>query len=533
MTERVHDLLTEAARLRPSGVAVIAGDAELTYGALDALSNQAARVLADLGVTAGDRVALYLDKSVEAVAGIYAVLKAGGGYVPLDPAAPLSRLSYIVSDCDVRVVITSGANLQQARKLSALSGGVDRLLVMDDSPPSAGFGPLALGAEQLAAASERPLPVTGSREDLAYILYTSGSTGRPKGVMVSHGSCLHFVEWAARETALSSQDRLSSHAPFHFDLSTFDLFAAARAGACVIMVPPECSVLPPQLTQFIRELQISVWYSVPSILTALVQRGGIAPAGFPDLRTVIFAGEVFPTPFLRQLMALLPSTRFTNWYGPTETNVCTHFPVPQLPPDDDRPIPIGRTIDGTRAFVLDENGSRCPPGVTGEMLISGPTLMSGYWGDPDKTARSLSHLPDDDGTEIIAYRTGDLVILDGEGEFRFRGRRDHQIKSRGYRIELGEIEAALIAHPGVRECAVVAVPDPHITNTIRACVVAEDGLTRRELLRHCRTRLPSYMLPTDLHFMAELPKTSTGKTDRQALATRAPHQPEGTASDVH
>jgi acyl-coenzyme A synthetase/AMP-(fatty) acid ligase len=306
-------------------------------------------------------------------------------------------------------------------------------------------------------------------------------------------------------------DRLSSHAPFHFDLSTFDLFGGAVGAATVVLVPREQSVFPIELARFIRDAGITVWYSVPSILTLLTLRGGIADPPPKALRTIVFAGEVFPTKYLAQLMDLLPDVRFYNWFGPTETNVCTWYEIPRPAselPDD---LPIGTAIGGVTAIVAGEDGNEVPHGETGELLIQGPTVMHGYLGKPEQTERVL----DTSGSERL-YRTGDLVAYDDGGNLRFLGRRDAQIKSRGYRIELGEIERAIYSHEAVAECAVVPIPDDVVTNRIKAFVVAHD-LGDTELIGFCRARLPRYMVPDEIEFRDALPKSSTGKIDRRKL----------------
>lgn len=361
------------------------------------------------------------------------------------------------------------------------------------------------------AGPEVPLPRTGP-DDLAYVLYTSGSSGSPKGVTLTHGNGLAFVEWAAQELDLSAHDRLSSHAPLHFDLSIFDLYAAAYAGAAVVLVPVKALVFPVDLAQFIEDARVTVWYSVPSALTLLVRQGSLTAGCFPQLRVVLFAGEVFPAPALRSLMAGVPHARFVNLYGPTETNVCTWYDVTR-PPSSDTPVPIGRPIAGTTAVVVGDDGRLVAAGQSGELLISGPTVMRGYWGDPDRTARALVRNP----AGAPAYRTGDIVRRNADGELVFLGRRDHQVKTRGYRVELAEIEAALYRHPAVTECAVIAVPDELVTNRLVACLVLSAPAAPPGLARSCRDRLPRYMIPDRFEFFETLPRTSTDKIDRTAL----------------
>ncbi len=459
-------------------------------------------------------MALLLEKSAEAVIAVYAVLKAGATYVPLDEQAPTARLAYILRDAGVTCVVTSAARARDWERLRAAGAGFSTLVVAGaDEPPPAPAGVRAVAWREAESCPADPLDVPTGPDDLAYVLYTSGSTGEPKGVMLSHRNCLAFVEWAADTIELTPEDRLSSHAPLHFDLSTFDLFAASVSGAAVVLVPREASVFPVELARFISDAGITVWYSVPSILTMLTLRGSLSERGLSSLRAVIFAGEVFPTKYLSRLMDLLPRARFYNFFGPTETNVCTWYEVPRPAsalPDD---LPIGRPIGGVAALVVDEEGNEVDTGGTGELLIRGPTVMHGYLGRPELTAGTLS------GSGLDrTYRTGDLVQLDGDGNLRFLGRRDSQIKSRGYRIELGDVERALNAHEAVTECAVVAVPDDLITNRLKAFVVAT-GVDASKLVAFCRDRLPRYMVPDEIEFRDSLPKSSTGKIDRRKLAT--------------
>jgi len=506
----IHRRLERSAQEHGGRDAVVGSERTLTYAELDAEANRLAQLLVAEGVRPRDRVALFLEKSPEAVVAIYAILKAGGTYVPLDEQAPPARLAYIMRDAGVRCVVTSASRAREWTALREAGAPFETLVVAGgDADPPGGVRTVAWSELEKQPADAPAVDIGG--DDLAYVLYTSGSTGEPKGVMLSHENCLAFVEWAAECVGVRAEDRVSSHAPFHFDLSTFDLFAAACAGATVVLVPREQSVFPIELARFIREQRISVWYSVPSILTMLTLRGGIGDPPPEHLRTIIFAGEVFPTKYLAQLMDALPTVRFFNFFGPTETNACTWYEVPRPTselPDD---LPIGKPIGGVTAIVAGEDGTEVPRGEVGELLIRGPVVMHGYLGKPEQTARVL----EDAGGERL-YRTGDLVSYDGDGNLRFLGRRDAQIKSRGYRIELGEIERAIYAHDAVTECAVVAVPDDLVTNRLKAYVVA-DGLTDADLVGFCRARLPRYMVPDEIEFRDALPKSSTGKIDRRKL----------------
>ncbi|HJU81961.1 MAG TPA: amino acid adenylation domain-containing protein [Acidimicrobiia bacterium] len=516
----LQHLLEDSASRFPERPAVTDDQSEATYGELEARSNQLAHLLIANGVEPGDRVGLYLDKSLDAVVGIYGVLKAGAAYVPLDPRAPVARLGYIAANCGLEWLISSGRQSGQWAGLLEAGARLTDIVAMSGEDPGGQNVKLHLAGE-LSTLPTSPPDVRLTDDDLAYILYTSGSTGQPKGVMLSHRNALGFVEWAIDEVSLTPEDRLSGHAPFHFDLSIFDLFAAAGAGASVSLVAAAASVFPVEVARFIGSRQISVWYSVPSILSLLTQHGNLRVGDLPSLRAVIFAGEVFPSKYLSRLMQLLPHASFHNWYGPTETNVCTAYPVAVRPDPLGADIPIGRPIANVETFVIDDAGGLAPPGTEGELMVRGATVMRGYWGDEEKTRSRL--VPHPLGGAGTVYRTGDLVVEQPDGNYVFRGRRDHQIKSRGYRIELGEIETALNAHPDVRECVVVAVPDEVISNRIEAHVVVKGDLDSAALSRWCAGLIPRYMLPERFHFSDGLPKTSTGKIDRQAVARRQPH----------
>ncbi|HJT58905.1 MAG TPA: AMP-binding protein, partial [Ktedonobacteraceae bacterium] len=378
-------------------------------------------------------------------------------------------------------------------------------------------------APALPAPALPPLPANQAIEtDTAYILYTSGSTGTPKGVMISHRNALTFVNWAARCAKLTADDRVSNHAPLHFDLSIFDIFATCQAGATIILVPEGSATFPVQLTRLIEQQRITVWYSVPSVLTLLVLYGNLAASDLSCLRTIIFAGEVFPVKYLRRLVTLLPQARYLNWYGPTETNVCTSYEVPLLEPDRTNPIPIGKACANTQVFAINDAGEKVTePGKAGELYVRGPSLMQGYWGQAEKTEKVLVRNPFQPHFPELVYKTGDIVTLDAAGNYVYLGRRDGMIKTRGYRVELGEIEAVLYGHPAIQEVAVFSVPDEVLGNRLRAVISPSEGsvLTREEILTFCSRQLPHYMIPDLVEFRDALPKTSTGKTDRVGLAS--------------
>lgn len=522
MARLLTDLLESSAADHPDRIAVVDGDRSVTYAELDDAACRVAGMLVESGVGPGDRVALHLDKSLEKVIALHAILKAGAVYVPLDARAPVTRLAFIAQDCGIQHMVSSSRYASTWAEFVAEGADLDIVIVMDgldgvEGPPHVEL----LDGSALDGFSGDFQSVRRIDEDLAYILYTSGSTGLPKGVMLTHRNALGFVEWAIDAVGVNADDRLSSHAPFHFDLSIFDLFASAGTGARVVLVPKAASVFPVEIARFIESQSISVWYSVPSILSLLAQHGNLDVGALPSLRTVIFAGEVFPTKYLSQIMNLLSHADWHNWYGPTETNVCTAYTVPTPPQPDDGDIPIGSPIDNVETFVVSEQGQIARQGERGELWVRGATVMRGYWGDSEKTTSRLKAHPQGLGDSDLAYATGDLVVELDSGDYRFLGRKDHQIKSRGYRIELGEIETAIRAHPSVREAVVIAIPDEVVSNRIWTYVVVEGDIPKAELTKWTGERVPKYMIPEKWHFADELPKTSTGKIDRQAVQTLA------------
>jgi amino acid adenylation domain-containing protein len=505
----LHDLHARSAERAPQAVAVRHGDDSLTYAELTERTHRLARLLVAEGVRPGEPVVLHLRKSVHAVVGLLAVLEAGACCVPVEPGTPAPRLRDVLDQCSARMLIGSRESCEKLDSEVFAGCTLERTLELD--------------GEAASAAGAHPAEPPGVRvgaDDLAYVLFTSGSTGHPKGVELTHRNVRAFVDWAVEEFRVGPEDRLSNHAPFNFDLSTFDLYGALSAGASVTLLPEGLSMFPTRLAELVERERLTVWYSVPSVLTLLVARGSLSERDLGSLRVVLFAGEVFPVKYLRDLMLALPQARYANLFGPTETNVCTWYEVAQPPGEDDPPVPIGRACPYARTVVMDEGGAVVSgPGREGVLHVGGASVMRGYFRRPEETEAAFVAGPD--GERL--YCTGDWVTWDADGNYLFRGRRDHMVKSGGYRIELGEIEAALHAHPGIEEAVAIPVPDDLLGSRIRAVVVpaAAAALDEQLVRRHCAERLPRYMVPAEVEFREDLPRTPTEKVDRARLATES------------
>lgn len=503
----LQDLVTSVAKREPSSPCVDDGVWALSYDTLEKTSNQLARLLLETGLEAGARVAIYAPKSSSVVVALLGVLKAGGVYVPVDPLAPPFRAHVVVEDCSPTHVIVPAERLEQWERERSLPACVRTVLILGACSAAVASQPRAATVVHFERYRELDAAELGAERrrrstDLAYVLYTSGSTGKPKGVMLSHQNALAFVDWAHDTFQLTANDRVSSHAPFHFDLSVFDLYGAFRAGACVVLPTELCSHTPKLLLQLIREQRLSVWYSVPSVLRMLLEQTDFESAPPRTLRLILFAGEEFAMAPLRRLWRALPSARYFNLYGPTETNVCTFFEVREGDLERDS-LPIGRACSGAKLSVRREDGGVASRGELGELYVQGPTVFLGYWPEPRPEAQE--------------YATGDGVVLDEDGELLFRGRKDFMVKVRGFRVELREVELALLSQPGVHEAAVSLASDPRTGQQLVAHLVTDGSVSVLDIKRRCAERLPGYMVPARVQLLRELPKTSTGKIDRQRL----------------
>lgn len=509
-------LIEQAADLDASHVALRHRQDTLTYAQLYSRSTQLAHALIADGVEPGERIGILLRKGLDSAVALYGIMSAGAVYVPIDPTAPASRMAFLVRDCGIRRLVTSDA---MAPSLEALADeGVSLTAVYGVSDIGASPFP-SLAWEDMRGFPEARPNVSVTEQDPCYILYTSGSTGTPKGIIHTHRSALSWAEITASVYRLGPDDVISNYAPLHFDLSTLDYFGGARAGATTVIIPEEYARFPASLAKLIADERMTVFYTVPFALVQLSAPGIIEDLDLDQLRLVLFGGEPMPIKHLREVMGKVPHAQFVNVYGPTETNGCTHYPIERPLPDSMNALPIGRPYPNVETLVLDGTGRPIGVGDSGELLVRTPTLMRGYWGRPDLNEEAFHMMTERGGLPEVYHRTGDLVSPMEDGNLRFLGRMDRQIKSRGNRVELDEVEAVLLANPDVHEAAVYAVPDDAGILEIHAeaILTPTSAAEEKDLYDHLRSLLPAYAVPVAITTRTSFPRTSTGKIDRRAM----------------
>jgi amino acid adenylation domain-containing protein len=487
----VHEQVAAQALLSPDAVALTFEGRDLTYAALDARANRLARRLRSLGVGTEVRVAIALERSLDMVVALLAVLKAGGAYLPLDPAFPPERLAYMLQDADVRVLLT------EEGLRAALPAGAAEVICLDSL--------------DLAGESDGPLGLAVDPQQLAYVIYTSGSTGRPKGVQIPHGALANFLASMAEDPGFAAGETLLSVTTLSFDIAGLELYLPLVRGGRVALASRRTAADGTALLETLRATGAGVMQATPATWRLLLEAGWHGRT----LR-VLCGGEALPGDLAAELLARGASVH--NLYGPTETTIwSTRFQVAEA----EAVTPLGRPIANTRVYVLDAHGQPVPIGVPGELHIGGAGLARGYRGRPDLTAErfvpdALSGVP---GARL--YKTGDSVRFRADGVLEFLGRNDHQVKVRGHRVEIGEIEAALVEMAAVKAAAVVpSEATPGDVQLVAYVVFGAGGEpTVTELRAALRATLPGYMVPASFVTLDVLPLTPNGKLDRRALAS--------------
>jgi long-chain acyl-CoA synthetase len=510
---RVEHFLRASAERFADKLALIAGNRTLTYGELDALSDRLAAVLRERGVARGDRVVVFMDNCWEAVVGIFAVLKAGAVFSPINPSTKADKLAFVLNNCRAAAVITqerlaaiAGAALAEAPtvRLNVVAGA--------RSQPSISA---AVRFEDLIAANATAPQDAGIELDLAMLVYTSGSTGMPKGVMMTHQNVVAAATAITTYLESTSDDVILNVLPISFDYGLYQALMAIKAGATLVL--EKSFAFPQVILHKLASERVTGFPIVPTMAALILQMKDLKPGAFPQLRYITNTAAALPPAHILRLQELFPRTRLFSMYGLTECKRCTYLPPEEL---QRRPGSVGIAIPGTEAYVVDDDGKRVAPGDTGELVIRGPHVMKGYWENPQATDRALR--PGPFAWEKVLH-TGDLFRTDAEGFLYFVGRKDDIIKSRGEKVSPKEVENVLYGLPGIREAAVVGVPDAILGAAIKAVVALSPGaaLTEQDVIRHCAKHLEDFMVPKLVEFRDALPKSDNGKISRRTIGVEA------------
>ena len=493
----IHQLFEEQCLRTPDAVAVVFENQQLTYHELNCRANQLAHYLQSLGVGADVLVGICVERSLEMIVGLLGILKTGGAYVPLDPDYPTERLSFMLADTQVSVLLTQQHLVEKLpeHQKPVVCLDTDWLLICESSQES---------------------PITEVQPgNLAYVIYTSGSTGTPKGVMLSHSNLCNHMSWMQATFPLTEKDKVLQKTPFGFDVSVWEFYAPLLVGGQLLIAKPGGHTDSAYLLRLIAQQQVRIVQLVPSLLQMLLEQGGIETCH--SLKHVLCGGEVLPVALLEGLLSKL-DVNLHNLYGPTETCIdatfcnCQREIYAQI-------VPIGRPISNTQIYILDQNLQALPVGVPGELHIGGAGLARGYLNRPELTQEKFIANPFSTYPGSRLYKTGDLASYLPNGNIEYLGRIDNQVKIRGFRIELGEIEAVLNQRDDVQVACVIAREDDPGNKRLVGYIVPSSQMTCTvsELPQFLKTKLPDYMVPNIFVILDSLPLTPNGKINRGAL----------------
>lgn len=511
----VNNFLENSALKYPDKTALICGERRLTFSEIDAMASRLASVLLSEGIERGDRVAVFLDNSVEAVVSVFAILKAGAIFLMVNPTTKKDKLNYILNNCradglishiDKFSAISEVYKTTPSLKFSILTGqkkeiidGAQRCLFMEDI------------LQSTASAWSPSIASACIDVDLATIIYTSGSTGNPKGVMMTHHNMVSAANSITQYLENREDDIILNLLPLSFDYGLYQALMAFKIGATLVL--EKSFIYPYKVIETILREKVTGFPIVPTISAILLQMEDLKNHNFEHLRYISNTAAALPPIHITKLREIFPKAKIYSMYGLTECKRVTYLPPDQI---DIRPASVGRGMPNEEVYIVDENGDRVGPGVIGELVVRGSNVMKGYWEMPEETAKRLK--PGKYPGEMVLY-TGDLFKMDEEGYLYFIARKDDIIKSRGEKVSPKEIENVLYEIDGVVEAAVIGVPDDVLGQAIKAFVVLKDGIkmTEKDVQRFCAKRLEDFMIPKHVEFRTELPKTSTGKITKTAL----------------
>ncbi len=507
----VQDFLEQSAARLPDKIALVCDGRRLSYADLDGLANRLAHALVSLGVQRGDRVAVYLPNSVETVVAIFAIVKAGGVFVVINPTTKRDKLLYILNNCRAAALIAEqrfdleGIAPGPTSTVPSLRGCI-RCGRGPDRPASTTELNFEEAMERFPASAQ---PRINLDLDLACLIYTSGTTGDPKGVMSDHSNVVFATGSIIEYLQNVESDIVINVLPLSFDYGLYQLLMTFRFGGTLVL--ERSFTYPAAILQRIEQEKVTGFPGVPTIYALLLPMD-FSGFNLTSLRYLTNTAAALPVNHIEALRKKFAGVTLFSMYGLTETKRTLYLPPAEL---GRRPGSVGVPIPGTEAWLEDEAGRRLAPGEVGELVVRGRHVMRGYWEAPEMTARR--YRPDPATGDRLCY-TNDLFRMDAEGFFYFVSRKDDIIKSRGEKVAPKEVESVIYGIPGVREVAVIGVADPVLGQAVKAFIAADDkSLTEKQVLAHCRAHLEDYMVPKSVEFCAELPKTASGKITKTGL----------------
>jgi len=511
----LHDYLHQSARELGEKIALVCMKQRLTYAELDARSNALAHSLVATGVERGDRVVVFADNTIETVISFWAVLKANAVVSIVNPLTKSDKLSYLLEDCRPAALITDAHIYSVFAEPAKACPHLRRVIVsgaIDDSKLAT--LPHAQRWDDAIAGGERTTPParTCIDIDLAAIIYTSGSTGDPKGVMLTHRNMLTACTSIASYLELQEDEVILGVLPLAFDYGLYQMIMAFRTGARLVL--ERSFTFPAQILNLMVAEGVTGFPGVPTIFSILAELKSLKDYDLSKIRFVTNTAAALPVKHILMLRDIFPTARIYSMYGLTECKRCTYLPPQDI---DRKPASVGIAIPNTEMWIVDEEGNKVGPDTVGQLVIRGATVMKGYWEKPESTAKKLK--PGPLPGEQVLY-TGDYCKMDDEGYLYFIGRMDDMIKSRAEKVAPKEVENMLMNIPGVKEAAVIGVPDDILGQAVKAFVVLEEGvtLTEKQLQNECQSRLENFMVPKYIVTMPSLPKTDTGKIKKTGLS---------------
>ena len=515
---QLENFLERSCAISPEKTALVCGTQRVSYVELERSCNRMAHALQLLGVTRGDRVAICLDNSVEAVIAVFAALKAGGVFVMINPTTKAEKLTFVLDNSEAAALVAGGAKLQELAlhgeelphlKAAVAVGKAAAPQRVGRVPVAAWGGLMEAHAQALEPPHKRCIDV-----DLAALVYTSGSTGNPKGVMLTHGNMVAAAESITTYLENRPDDVILNVLPLSFDYGLYQVLMALKIGGTVVL--EKSFAYPHAIMQKLGSEGVTGFPVVPTMAAILLQMD-LSPYRGTPLRYITNTGAALPTGYIAGLRAAFPGVRLYSMFGLTECKRVSYLPPEQL---DHRPTSVGKAMPNVEVYIVDEQDRRLPAGQVGELVVRGANVMRGYWKDAEATDRALR--PGPVPGEKVLY-TGDLFRMDEEGFLYWSGRRDDIIKSRGEKVSPREVENVLCSLSGIAMAAVIGVPDAVLGQAVKAVISVREGsaLTEQDVLRHCAQHLEDFMVPKQVEFRADMPRTPSGKIDKKQLAAEA------------